>query len=123
MGLYGGAVDRMGIICADSSRALRIVVDTGLHALGWTRQQAVDYMVANSPMTETLCVPEIDRYILAPGQATSYMIGRLEIQRMRAEAQERQGEAFDIRRFHSAVLDSGSLPLGVLDEVVRARLP
>jgi uncharacterized protein (DUF885 family) len=123
MGLYGGAVDRMGIFCADSMRACRLVVDTGLHALGWTRQQAVDYMVANSPMTETLCAPEIDRYIVAPGQATSYMIGRLEIQRMRAEAQQRQGDAFDIRRFHSAVLDSGSLPLDVLDEVVRARLP
>ncbi|HET6165798.1 MAG TPA: DUF885 domain-containing protein [Marmoricola sp.] len=123
MGLYSGAVDRMGIFCADSMRACRLVIDTGLHALGWTRQQAVDYMVANSPMTETLCAPEIDRYIVAPGQATSYMIGRLEIQRMRAEAQQRQGDAFDIRRFHSAVLDSGSLPLGVLDEVVRTRLP
>jgi len=123
MGLYGGAVDRMGIFSADSMRACRLVVDTGLHALGWSRQQAVDYLVANSPLTEGVCRPEIDRYILHPGQATSYMIGRLEILRMRAEAQERQGDAFDIRRFHSAVLDSGSLPLGVLDEVVRARLP
>jgi uncharacterized protein (DUF885 family) len=123
MGLYGGAVDRMGIFCADSMRACRLVVDTGLHALGWSRRQAVEYMVANSPMTETMCVPEVDRYILSPGQATSYMIGRLEILRMRAEAQQRQGEAFDIRKFHTAVLDNGSLPLGVLDEVVRNRLP
>ena len=123
MGLYGGAVDRMGMFSADSMRACRLVVDTGLHALGWTRQQAVDYMVANSPLTEGVCRPEVDRYILHPGQATSYMIGRLEILRMRAEAQERQVERFDIRAFHSAVLDSGSLPLGVLDEVVRARLP
>jgi uncharacterized protein (DUF885 family) len=123
MGLYGGAVDRMGIYSADSLRACRLVVDTGLHALGWSRQQAVDYMVANSPMTEAICRPEVDRYILSPGQATSYMIGRLEILRMRAEAHQRQGDAFDIRKFHSAVLDNGSLPLGVLDEVVRTRLP
>jgi uncharacterized protein (DUF885 family) len=80
-------------------------------------------MVANSPMTEAICRPEVDRYILTPGQATSYMIGRLEILRMRAEAQQRQGERFDIKKFHTAVLDNGSLPLGVLDEVVRTRLP
>jgi len=123
MGLYDAAVDRMGMYSADSMRACRLVVDTGLHALGWSRQQAVDYLVANSPLTEGVCRPEIDRYILYPGQATSYMIGRLEILRMRAEAQQRQGVAFDIRRFHSALLDNGSLPLGVLDEVVRARLP
>lgn len=123
MGLYSGAVDRMGIFSADSLRACRLVVDTGLHALGWSRQQAVDYMVANSPMTEAICRPEVDRYILSPGQATSYMIGRLEILRMRAEAQQRQGDGFDIKRFHTAVLDNGSLPLGVLDEVVRTRLP
>ena len=66
--------------------------------------------------------PEIDRYIVSPGQATSYMVGRLEIQRMRAEAEQRQGDAFEVKKFHSAVLDSGSLPLGVLDDVVRARL-
>jgi uncharacterized protein (DUF885 family) len=122
MGLYSGAVDRMGIFSADSLRACRLVVDTGLHALGWSRQEAVDYMVANSPMTEAICRPEVDRYILSPGQATSYMIGRLEILRMRAEAQQRQGDRFDIKKFHTAVLDNGSLPLGVLDEVVRARL-
>jgi uncharacterized protein (DUF885 family) len=123
MGLYDAAVDRMGMFSADSMRACRLVVDTGLHALGWSRQQAVDYLVANSPLTEGVCRPEIDRYILYPGQATSYMIGRLEILRMRADAQQRQGGTFDVRRFHSAVLDNGSLPLGVLDEVVRARLP
>jgi len=123
MGLYSGAIDRMGMFSADSMRACRLVVDTGLHALGWSRQQAVDYMLANSPLTEGVCRPEVDRYLVYPGQATSYMVGRLEIQRMRAEAQQRQGESFDVRRFHSAVLDNGSLPLGVLDEVVRARLP
>ncbi len=122
MGLYSSAVDRMGMFAADSMRACRLVVDTGLHALGWSREQAVEYMVANSPLAEGVVRPEIDRYIVTPGQATSYMIGRLEIQRMRAEAEQRQGADFQAKRFHSAVLDSGSLPLGVLDEVVRARL-
>ncbi len=122
MGLYSGAIDRMGMFSADSMRACRLVVDTGLHALGWSRQQAIDYMVANSPLTEGVCRPEVDRYICRPGQATSYMIGRLEIQRMRREAEARQGDRFDVRRFHSAVLDSGSLPLGVLDHVVARRL-
>jgi uncharacterized protein (DUF885 family) len=122
MGLYTGAVDRMGMYSADSMRACRLVVDTGLHALGWSREQAVAYMVDNSPLAEGVVRPEVDRYVVSPGQATSYMVGRLEIQRMRAEAEQRQGSAFSVQGFHSAVLDSGSLPLGVLDEVVRARL-
>jgi uncharacterized protein (DUF885 family) len=123
MGLYSSAVDRMGMFAADSMRACRLVVDTGLHALGWSREQAVEYMVANSPLAEGVVRPEIDRYVVSPGQATSYMVGRLEIQRMRAEAEARQGGSFEVKQFHSAVLDSGSLPLGVLDDVVRARLP
>ncbi|HEY3527899.1 MAG TPA: DUF885 domain-containing protein [Nocardioides sp.] len=122
MGLYSEAIDRMGMYSADSMRACRLVVDTGIHALGWSRQQAIDYMVANSPLTEGVCRPEVDRYICRPGQATSYMIGRLEIQRMRREAEERQGDRFDVRRFHTAVLGSGALPLGVLDRVVAGRL-
>ncbi|HET7385820.1 MAG TPA: DUF885 domain-containing protein [Nocardioidaceae bacterium] len=122
MGLYSAAVDRMGMYSADSMRACRLVVDTGMHALGWSRQQAVDYMVANSPMTEAICRPEVDRYVVSPGQACSYMVGRLEIQRMRREAEQRQGDTFDVKKFHSAVLDSGSLPLGILEEVVTARL-
>jgi uncharacterized protein (DUF885 family) len=123
MDLYSGAINRMGMFSADSMRACRLVVDTGLHALGWSRQQAIDYMVANSPLTEGVCRPEVDRYICRPGQATSYMVGRLEIERIRREAEQRQGDRFDVRRFHSAVLDSGSLPLGVLDRVVSSRLP
>ncbi|MDX6325293.1 MAG: hypothetical protein QOK15_1647 [Nocardioidaceae bacterium] len=122
MGLYSGAVDRMGMLAADSMRACRLVVDTGIHALAWSRQQAVDYMVENSPLRAAMCQPEVDRYIVSPAQACSYMVGRVEIQRIRAEAEQRQGDAFDVKRFHSAVLGSGSLPLGVLDEVVRTRL-
>ncbi|MCW2783131.1 MAG: hypothetical protein JWR35_3580 [Marmoricola sp.] len=123
MGLYTTDADRMGMLSADSLRACRLVVDTGLHALGWSRQQAVEYMISNSPMTEAIVRPEVDRYIVSPGQATSYMVGRLEIQRIRREAERRQGSSFSVRAFHSAVLDSGSLPLGVLDSVVRTRLP
>ncbi len=123
MGLYSTAVDRIGMFSADSMRACRLVVDTGLHALGWSREQAVQYMVANSPLAEGVVRPEVDRYVVSPGQATSYMVGRLEIQRMRAEAEQRRGQAFEVKAFHSAVLDSGALPLGVLDQVVRARLP
>ena len=122
MGLYSAPVDRMGMYAADSLRACRLVVDTGLHALGWSREQAVQYMVENSPLAEGVVRPEVDRYVVSPGQACSYMVGRLEIQRMRAEAEDRQGGRFDVKAFHDAVLDSGSLPLGVLDEVVRARL-
>jgi uncharacterized protein (DUF885 family) len=123
MGLYSGPVDRMGMYAADSMRACRLVVDTGLHALGWSREQAVQYMVENSPLAEGVVRPEVDRYIVSPGQATSYMVGRVEIQRMRAEAEQRQGNRFEVRKFHSAVLDSGALPLDVLDDVVRRRLP
>ena len=123
MGLYSGPVDRIGMLAADSMRACRLVVDTGMHALGWSRQQAVQYMVDNSPLRTSMCQPEIDRYAVTPGQACSYMVGRVEIQRMRAEAEQRQGDSFDVKRFHSAVLDSGSLPLSVLDRVVRERLP
>jgi len=122
MGLYSTPMDRIGMLSADSMRACRLVVDTGIHALGWSREKAVDYMVANSPLTETAVRAEIDRYAVTPGQACSYMIGRLEIQRMRREAEERLGDRFDIKKFHSAVLDSGPLPLAILDAVVKRRL-
>jgi uncharacterized protein (DUF885 family) len=121
MGLYSGAVDRMGMYSADSMRACRLVVDTGMHALGWSREQAVRFMVENSPLAEGVVRPEIDRYAVSPGQATSYMIGRLEIQRMRAEAEQRQGDRFDIKAFHDAVLGSGGMPLDVLDAHVARR--
>ena len=107
MGLYTGAVDRMGMFAADSMRACRLVVDTGLHALGWSREQAVEYMVANSPLADGRGPPGDRPLHRLAGQATSYMVGRLEIQRMRAEAEQRQGSGFEVKRFHSAVLDSG----------------
>jgi uncharacterized protein (DUF885 family) len=122
MGLYSSPLDRMGMLSADSMRACRLVVDTGMHALGWSRQQAVDYMLENSPMRAGHIRAEVDRYAVTPGQALSYMIGRLEIQRIRREVEQRQGDAFDIKAFHDAVLDSGAMPLGLLDRVVSSRL-
>jgi uncharacterized protein (DUF885 family) len=123
MGLYSTPLDRMGMLSADSMRACRLVVDTGMHALGWSRERAIDYMLENSPMRRGHVTAEIDRYAVTPGQALSYMIGRLEIQRIRREAEQRQGDRFDIKAFHDAVLDSGPMPLGLLDAQVSARLP
>ena len=119
MGLYSTPLDRIGMLEADSMRACRLVVDTGMHALGWSRQKAVDYMTENSPMRVSQIVPEIDRYAVTPGQALAYMIGRLEIQRMRHEAEAALDDAFDIRAFHDTVLGSGLMPLPVLGRVVR----
>ena len=118
MGLYGTPLDRLGMLSNDSLRACRLVVDTGLHALGWTRAQAVAYMVANSPIDGGHVRAEVDRYICSPGQALAYMLGRLEIQRLRAEAEARLGERFDIRSFHDTVLTSGPMPLRTLARVV-----
>jgi uncharacterized protein (DUF885 family) len=122
MGLYSSPLDRMGMLSADSMRACRLVVDTGMHALGWSRRQAIDYMLANSPMREGHIGAEVDRYAVTPGQALAYMIGRLEIQRIRSEAEAALGDRFDIRAFHDAVLGSGPMPLPILDRHVRETL-
>lgn len=121
MGLYSSPLARIGMLSADSIRACRLVVDTGIHAFGWSRERAVHFMLDNSPLTEGVVRPEIDRYIQIPGQATSYMVGRVEIQRIRREAMARLGSGFDIKAFHTAVLAQGGLPLDVLErEVVAA---
>ena len=120
MGLYSDDVARFGMLVQDSMRAGRLVVDTGLHALGWTRQQAVDYLVEHTPMAKMEIDAEIDRYVANPGQALSYLVGRLEIQRVRAEAEQALGDRFDIRAFHDVVLGNGILPLSALDTVVGA---
>jgi uncharacterized protein (DUF885 family) len=121
MGLYSDDLARLGMLAEDSMRAARLVVDTGLHAFGWTRQQVVDYLRANTVMSEVEVQSETDRYIEDAGQALAYMVGRLEIQRLRAHAERVLGDAFDIREFHDLVLCGGPLPLAVLDEVVRSR--
>jgi len=120
MGLYTSDVTRLGMLSFDSWRAGRLVVDTGVHALGWSRQDAIDWMVANTPQAANNIETEIDRYIGWPGQALGYMLGRREIVRLRREAEERLGDDFDIRAFHDTVLGSGPVPLGILGDLVAA---
>ncbi|CAN5592755.1 hypothetical protein BH10ACT3_BH10ACT3_09290 [soil metagenome] len=118
MGLYSDDVARLGMLTADSWRSARLVVDTGLHALGWSRQQALDYFEQYTPVPADQVAGEVDRYLAIPGQALSYKVGQIEIQRLRADAEERLGDAFDIRAFHDVVLDSGAVTLPVLGELV-----
>lgn len=120
MGLYSSDLDRIGMIGFELWRAARLVVDTGLHSKGWTRQQAVDYMLANTPLAENNIVNEVDRYITTPGQALAYKTGQLEIWRLRREAEATLGERFDIRAFHDVVLGSGAVSLPVLGAQVQA---
>lgn len=122
MGLYSGDLDRFGIASFDAWRACRLVVDTGMHALGWSRSRAIAFMTEHTVLGENNIANEVDRYSAWPGQALAYKVGQLEIMRLRAEARERQGDRFDIRAFHDAVLDGGALPLPVLRQVVEARL-
>jgi uncharacterized protein (DUF885 family) len=98
---------------------MRLVVDTGIHAKGWSRDQAVAYMLANSGMGRTDAAAEVERYVAIPGQALSYKIGALTIQRLRRQAETALGSRFDIKAFHTQVLGSGALPLPVLEAKVR----
>jgi uncharacterized protein (DUF885 family) len=111
MGLYSSDVDRLGDLNEQALRAARLVVDPGLHVLGWSRQQAIDYMTAHLAYPQTYIVSEVDRYIADPGQATAYMIGRLEIERLRDKATKGRGSRFDLRDFHERILENGSVPL------------
>jgi uncharacterized protein (DUF885 family) len=114
MGLYTDDLTRLGLFAADAWRAGRLVVDTGLHAMGWTRARAIDWLVERTPMPRIEIESEVDRYISYPGQALAYMVGRREISRLRHAATERLGSAFDLREFHDVVLRAGSLPLPAL---------
>jgi len=114
MGLYSDDLSRLGDLGNQALRAARLVVDPGLAVLGWSRQQAIDYMLAHVPMSRDGAESEVDRYIADPGQATAYMIGRLEIERLRKEAETRLGNKFDLRQFHDHVLESGNVPLPFL---------
>ncbi len=114
MSLYSSDVDRVGMLSNEALRAARLVVDPGMHALGWTRQQAIDYLLENTASSAQRAASEIDRYIAVPGQATSYMIGSLEIRRLRDEAEQRLGDEFDVRTFHDQVLSDGSIALTML---------
>ena len=114
IGLFSTDVDRMGLLSSEALRAARLVVDPGLHVLGWSRQQAVDYMLRHTAESREGVELEVDRYIVWPGQATAYMLGRLEIMRLRDGARQALGPRFDIRAFHDRVLEDGALTLPML---------
>jgi prolyl oligopeptidase len=116
MGLYEDPYSRFGQLTYDMWRAVRLVVDTGMHYKGWTRQQAIDFFKDNAAKTEHDIVNEIDRYILWPGQALAYKIGQLKILRLRERAELQLGEHFDIRAFHDELLGAGALPLDLLEQ-------
>jgi uncharacterized protein (DUF885 family) len=115
LGLYKDPYSKFGRLQHEIFRACRLVVDTGMHSLGWSRQQSIDYMNENCGIPESQIVAEIDRYIVWPGQALGYKIGELKIQELRAKAATALGSKFDIRKFHNALLDDGPLPLDVLE--------
>jgi uncharacterized protein (DUF885 family) len=120
LGLYSGPLDRMGLLSDQAARAARLVVDSGIHTKGWTRQQAVDYMLDNTAWPAVDIESEVNRYIAWPGQANSYMLGMLEIRRLRNLAEAELGANFDLRAFHDRVLGYGSVTLPMLDASVRA---
>jgi uncharacterized protein (DUF885 family) len=120
MGFYDSdPLGDLGRLQAEMFRAVRLVVDTGMHAKHWTREQSIDFMVAKTGMTQAEVTREIERYVVWPGQATSYKVGQLAMLRMRDEAQQALGPRFDLRAFHEVILMNGSMPLAVLEEVVR----
>ncbi len=115
MGFYKDPYQRFGTLSDEMLRAMRLVVDTGIHSKGWTREKAIDYMMANSDMGKTDATAEVERYIAIPTQALAYKIGALTIQRLRKSAEAKLGKGFDIRKFHEQVLMSGALPLSILE--------
>jgi len=118
MGFYEDPYQYFGMLNAELWRAIRLVVDTGIHAKGWSRQQVLDYMYANSATKEARAVSEAERYMAIPGQALSYKIGQLKISELRRRAERELGENFDLQAFHAQVLENGELPLQVLDDSV-----
>jgi uncharacterized protein (DUF885 family) len=118
MGFYKDAFSAFGHLNDELFRAARLVVDTGIHSLGWSRQQALDYLNANTANPPADNEVEVDRYIAQPGQALGYKIGELRIAALRDKAQAALGARFDLKRFHNAVLDNGPLPLAVLEREI-----
>jgi uncharacterized protein (DUF885 family) len=120
MHLYSSDLDRLGMVSSQAFRAARLVVDTGIHSMGWTREQAIDYMLKHTAEPADSVAAEVYRYIILPGQATAYMLGMLEIRAARDEAEKRMGSRFDIRAFHDRVLEDGSVPLTFLRDKIAA---
>ena len=120
LGLFTDPVQRYGHLDDEMLRAMRLVVDTGLHLMGWTREQAIDYLLANSAMNRTDATAEVERYIVNPGQALAYKIGQITLRRLRNEAETGLGPKFDVRAFHDQVLGTGALPMAVLEAKINA---
>lgn len=118
LGLYDDPYQYFGMLSAEMHRAIRLVVDTGIHTKGWTREQAIAYSLANEAEPEYAIISEIERYMANPGQALSYKIGQLKIMELRAMAEQTLGDAFDIRTFHRIVLESGCIPLALLEDKI-----
>jgi uncharacterized protein (DUF885 family) len=118
MGYYKDPIQRMGTLDDEMLRAMRLVVDTGIHSKGWTREQAIDYMLANSSMGKTDATAEVERYIAIPSQALAYKTGAMTIQRLRRKAEAELGNKFDVREFHAQVLMTGALPLAILEQKI-----
>ena len=120
LGLYQDPYQYFGMLGNEMHRAVRLVVDTGLHAKGWTREQAIKYSLANEAESEASIIPEIERYMAIPGQALSYKIGQLKIMELRKKAETKMGTKFDIKKFHEKVLESGVMPLALLEKKINA---
>jgi uncharacterized protein (DUF885 family) len=120
MGIYSGEVDRLGMLSNEAYRAARLVIDPGLHVMGWSREEAIQYMLEHTASGPVGSASEIDRYIAVPGQATSYLLGSMEIQRLRRKAEEQLGTDFEIKVFHDKVIENGSVSLPMLRESINA---
>jgi len=118
MGFYQTPYDKFGQLTFEMWRACRLVVDTGMHNMGWSRAQAIKFFKDNSGKSDLEVAVEIDRYIVWPGQALAYKIGELQIKQLRAKAEQELGEDFDLRHFHNAVLDNGAVPLPILERLI-----
>jgi len=119
-GTYQDPLSEFGRLGSEMWRAIRLVVDTGLHAKGWSEAQAIAYFKENSAITSEQAQSEVRRYLVMPGQATGYKIGMLKIQSLRAMAEEQLGDKFDIRAFHDTILGGGALPMTILERQVKA---
>jgi uncharacterized protein (DUF885 family) len=119
LGVYTDPYQYFGGLNAELWRAIRLVVDTGLHAKGWTRQQVLDYMYANSAVAEARAVSEAERFMAIPGQALAYKVGQLKIRDIRNSAEEQLGDKFDVKKFHTEILKDGAMPLSMLEAKIQ----
>lgn len=120
LGFQDDPYDNIGRLQAELFRAVRLVVDTGIHFKRWSREQAIEYMISNTGVAESDVIAEIERYFVMPGQALAYKIGMTKLLELRELARVELGERFDIREFHNVVLTSGSVPLDILEDIVRS---